>query len=351
MKTDRRQDLRTNELSQQLEQISEYFKKNATWLTGIVVVAAVIVGGTFWYSHYRETRRLDAWAALSKASVPSADATASPFATFDSVIQQNLSPGLTTEALMLTGETAIKKYTGASPATPPATASAPAAEPADWAAKATEAYAEVLAKSPDDLPAAGAAMITLGVLSEDRKEWDKARGWYEKITTDSRFAHFPFHGEAAYRISHLDRWAAPVTFLPPQHTVLEPSAMPPPPPGTTPGGGTSPFTIKPLPGGPPTGAQPTGAVPPGATPPPTTPAPVTPPPTANPPAANPPSGNQPPANPPSANPTPANPPAGAQPTGNPPANPPAGNPPPAAPSGQPQKPAQPAEGNPPANDG
>ena len=52
MRTGRRQELKQNELSQQIEGITEYMKRNAAAMTVIVVVAAVAVGGGFLYKNF-----------------------------------------------------------------------------------------------------------------------------------------------------------------------------------------------------------------------------------------------------------------------------------------------------------
>ena len=345
MKTDRRQELRTNELSQQLEQVSLYVKKNVALLTTIIVAAAVIVGGFFWYVHHREQKRLAAWASLNKAA-EGVEAGSSPFSVFESVIQQDLSPGLTSEALLRMGQTAMDKYTEpAAPAADPTTG-VPAGNPAEWAAKAKEAYTQIVTRYPDDVTASGSAMIALGVLCEDRKELDQARRWYKKITEDTRFASTSFTFQAAYRLAHLDRWASPVNFPPPLHTVPEPPssmgstltpemtrilstldpASPRPGPPTGPPSPISPPS--PIgPGAPPTG--PSGAAPPAAVPPKL------------------PGGQSPQPGPGATPPAPAGEGAAPPPAGNPPAT---GEPvtPPAAPATPPAVPATPTAENPPA---
>lgn len=228
MKTDRRQELRTNELSQQIEQVGAYAKKNAAWLTAIIVGATVIVGGSYWYVQHKTKVRLTAWAALSKAGVET-ETGAPSFSAYESVIKQDLSPSLTAEALFQTANTAMSKFIAPEPLAE-AAAKAGSTDSQDWLAKAEEAYSEVLRRSPDDMSATGSAMIALGVLSENRKEPARAREWYKKVLDDQRFVSSAFAELAKNRLAGLDQRASVVDFPPPLHTV----PMPPPSAGMPP---------------------------------------------------------------------------------------------------------------------
>jgi predicted negative regulator of RcsB-dependent stress response len=93
MRTERRQDLRTNELSQHLDAVRDYAKQNAALLTIIVVAAAILVGAGFAYAKWQNDRRMEAW-----DQVEGADATANATKAIDdleAVAAKNLTPGLT----------------------------------------------------------------------------------------------------------------------------------------------------------------------------------------------------------------------------------------------------------------
>jgi hypothetical protein len=320
MRQQRRQNLRTNELSEQLEQMSAYAKRNVVALTATVIVAAGIVGGGWWYIHHRKTRLMEGWATLSLAA-DRAEPGSSPISAYESVAQADMSPGLTAEALLMVGSAALEKLEKLNdPNAAPTDAAA--ADQTDWAAEAERAYAGVIARFPDNTTAVGSAMILTGVVSEDRQDFAKAREWYQKVFDEPRFAHTPFRQQAGYRLEHLDHWKVAVAFAAPLQTVPEPPPAPP-----TAEAPPRPMALQP------TAAQP-GAAPITLTPVPTPPAAV--PPAPVPAAPN-------PGDAPSAAPTGDNP---AQPTGAAPAAP-AGNPPaqpaddaPAQPTGA--APAQPA---------
>ncbi|MBN2561482.1 MAG: hypothetical protein JXQ75_11190 [Phycisphaerae bacterium] len=221
MKTERRQELRTNELSQQIEQIGDYVKENALVLTAVVVVAAIAVGGGFWYVNQQKKHLQDGWATLSKTAAL-ADSGAS-VGVFESVALEDLSPGLTAEALLKVGDAAmasLMKPVGSDADS----ADVGPSDTTDWAAKAEGAYGEVVSRFPDNLTALGKAMILLGVVAEDRNDFEKARTRYKKVVDDKRFAPYPFLEQASYRLENLDSWATPVVFPPPQETVPQPPA-------------------------------------------------------------------------------------------------------------------------------
>ncbi len=216
MKTERRQELRTNELSEQIEQITDYVRRNGLALSAIVLAAAVVFGGYFWYSSHKQAKADEAWATLSRMSRESADAVV--LSQIEAVANQDISPSLTAEALLLLGQTAMQKMVSAAPdATPPA-----AEDVAAWASKAKTAFESIIRRFPTEVTALGTAMMQLGLLHENQAETASAREIYEKIRSDARFEHTPFKEMAEFRLARLDQWAAPVVFPPALMTVPEP---------------------------------------------------------------------------------------------------------------------------------
>jgi hypothetical protein len=223
MKTERRQELRTNELSQQLEEIGEYAKRNAVPLTVAVIAAAVLVGGGFTYAKWQHDRRMEAWDTIDNPAA--ATDPARVISDCEAVAKENLTPELTVAALLRVAATSMHqillpdtgKKEGGDVALP--------AETTEYTEKAQRVYTEIVDRFATDVTAAGQAMIGLGVLAEDRGDMEQARSWYQKVIDDSRYADTPFHKEANYRLSGLQRWSAPVNFPPPQMTVPIPEGM------------------------------------------------------------------------------------------------------------------------------
>jgi len=213
MKATRRQELRTNELSQ----IGDYAKQNATKLVVTFAVIAVVLVGGYWFIHHQEQRVLDGWATLSRAAAL-ADSDSS-LGSLESVVQENLSPALTTEALLKIGDTAMVKLI--SPVDNDGLTDV-STDTTEWSAKAVQAYTEVVTRFPTDTTASGKAMIMLGVLAENQGDTEKARGWYEKIVSNKQYADTPFFVQATYRLDNLAQWSTPVVFAAPMDTVPQP---------------------------------------------------------------------------------------------------------------------------------
>src|SRR5882672_5049823 len=107
MKTARRQELRTNELSVQIDQISETVKQNYTSIITIVVGVAVVVGGIYWYFSSSRNRLMEGWATLSvRGDKPDPERDISKY---EDVIAQSLDPKLNAAAWLKIGETAMSQ--------------------------------------------------------------------------------------------------------------------------------------------------------------------------------------------------------------------------------------------------
>jgi hypothetical protein len=264
MKTARRQELRTNELAQQIDQVRVYVRQNMTVITTVVVAAAVVAGAVFWYVRHRESRLMDGWFRLGQRAALTDQG--SPIDQLKSVAQEGIDPQLTIQAWLKIGETALGQIMR-----PPKVDAAPATPAQDWPQVAEEAFNKVISSGTASAPALGQAMIALGVLAENRGDAAKAREWYEKASKDDRFAQLPIREQASYRLAGLDRWSRPVEFAPP----------PPPPP--MPDASTQPalvVTTRPVdavlsPASAPAGEIPALPAPPAATPP-ATPSPAAP---------------------------------------------------------------------------
>ncbi len=222
MKTERRQDLRTNELSEQLADIGEYVKRNAIVLTIVVVAAAVLVIGGLAYARSQRNLLTDAWNHLNRADASTDVATLVERS--QSVAEQNVDRTLTETALLNVSALCLREDALSSPDGPADAATpAPTGSTIDWAKTAKEAASQVVERFPDDPVAAGQAMLTLGILAENQGDFEQARSWYQKMLQDERIASLPLHRQAQYRMAGIERWSIPVEFPPPLMTVPLPS--------------------------------------------------------------------------------------------------------------------------------
>ncbi len=221
MKTERRQDLRTNELSTQLDEAGQYIKKNAVTLTIAVIAVVAVTAGGFAYHNSQENRRSDAWNAIDNF-----DPTIEPaeiIAQAEGVVAEDISPEITVAALLRIGDTAMQEY--ASPTLSEGGSDvAGLSSGVDWIKKAETAYTRIVNDFASQEIAAGNAMIALGVLAENRSDTEGARKWYDQVLKNEQLAELPLLKQAQYRLAGLDSWSAPIVFPPPM-------ARPEPDPG------------------------------------------------------------------------------------------------------------------------
>jgi len=209
MKTIDRKDLKTNELSQQLDHITVYAKTNALrigiWVGGAIALALVV----FAILNNRANRVAESWAKLgaSEKTEP-----ADQVKEAREVAEANINSGLTTQAWLRVGVISLMQMGPSAQA---------ATTKLDWAKTAEEAFNKVLSVAPNDVTARGQALMSLGILAEDKGDADAAK-FYKQIIDDHRFDGTPFKASAEFRLKGVEGWLKPVTIAP----------APPPPPTT-----------------------------------------------------------------------------------------------------------------------
>lgn len=223
MKTERRRELHTNELSQQIEQLSDYVRQNANRLLAVGSVVIVLVVAVAWYVRSAQAKLMDGWATLSDATLAADPDTA--INRYRSVAGETANADLIIAAWLRIGETAMNRLI--TPATAKEATDSSAAARENWRATAQEAFEKVVQLAgARQANARGQALMMLGVLAEDRGQFEKAREYYQKIIEQKEFAATPLPMQAEYRIAGLARWSEPVTFPPAAITVPSPEAAP-----------------------------------------------------------------------------------------------------------------------------
>jgi len=214
MKTERRHELHTNELAQQIDQVSDYVRKNAIQLLLGGGIALVVVLGGYWFIAGQRAKVMDGWATLSDSSL-AADPSGA-ILRFKEVATTSSDAALVLAAWSRIGEVAMGQIVAGDKAT---------ASTTDWQKTAEEAYTKVAALAGSgDAVARGQAEIVLGVLAENKGDFAAARSHYQKVADADAYKNTPLPHQAKFRLAGLDTWSRPVSFPPAAITVAAPDA-------------------------------------------------------------------------------------------------------------------------------
>lgn len=224
MRSDRRHELQTNELSTQIEKVSETVKQNATLLTAVIGGAIVVIAVGVWFVNQRANAQSDAWSRLGAAGTADAS-TSELLADYEAVAKDNVSPAITRSAYLMIGRTALEKLRQNRD-------QSEAADPdgrKELRSRAEAAFNAVVSNPADDFTALGRALMGLGTIAEDRGEFDKAKSYYEKVKANDKLKATPIADEAEYRLAHMSEWSTMIEFPePPSILLTTPETTPPP---------------------------------------------------------------------------------------------------------------------------
>lgn len=216
MKSERRHELQQDELSVQIEKVSESVKQNATLVTAIVAGVVVIATGSIYFFNQRANAQHEAFGKLSMMDMPSEDVDME-LAQYRQVARDNVSKPITISAWLRLGDRAMEEVF----ANRSETEARDEAAQKKYLDEAEEAFKAVAGIAGNDLTAYGRAVMGLGVVAESRGDFDAAKAQYKKIVDDNRFKHTPLPAEAKYRIENLDKWSNPIEFPLPQVAEIE----------------------------------------------------------------------------------------------------------------------------------
>lgn len=198
MKTERKQELRTNDLGAFLLDANDWTRKYIARIgVGIVIVLVVVL--TLRYSQRSQSQSQEsdilAMAGLSFASV---DAEAS-FATLEDLIRDSKDPDVKMAALVRHGSAALGAAMGTDGFNP------------EFLDRAEQSFKELVKAYPDRTPVIGMALSSLAtieenrfVVSEDVSRKEVARDYLTRLKNDAQFKGTPFQVGAADRLLHLD---------------------------------------------------------------------------------------------------------------------------------------------------
>lgn len=218
MKAQRRHDLKTNTLSEQLAASVDWIKKNTTYFTAGVVLTAVLVGGGWWYRYNKGAVAQQGWLDLAASTFLPAPRTApeEPGERISRLRQLAATHGNGSLAAAawnelgdaLTGQALVQQE------------DEPQQAVGSWeqAAQAYEAAIRAAQDNPE-LTAAGhvgaaIANESLVILAGKTDGFDVAQTHYAAVVDDERLAGSPVQALASKRQTQLGGLREPVVFAP-----------------------------------------------------------------------------------------------------------------------------------------
>lgn len=212
MKTARRHELHTNELSQQIDEMLSYTQQHGWRILTAIVAVVVVVVAIYAFVTSRRGAVENGWAAYMKG--PAGSTTAEQIAFYKDLADQDIEPMLTAASLFRAGQAAlgesIKPTNGDS-------------QRSDLLTQADGFYSQVTSRYSNLIVPASNARLAIGVVFENRGDFAKAKDVYEKLTSDAKLKTYPAGIQAVYRLKNLTAWEPTITFPPP-----------PPPPASAP---------------------------------------------------------------------------------------------------------------------
>jgi len=217
MKTARRHELHTNELSQQIEEMLSYAQQHGWRILTAVVAVVVVVGGIYAFVSSRRNAVSNAWAEYVRG--PAGSSPIEQISFYKDLAAQEVEPMLTAASLFRAGQLALGE------SSKPTNSET---QRSDYAKQADDFYKQVCDRFPELIVPASNARLALGIVLENRGDYGGARGIYEKLANDGRLKEYPAGLQALYRMKNLTGWEPAITFPPP-----------PPPPASAPASGSA----------------------------------------------------------------------------------------------------------------
>ena len=200
MDADKRHELKQNDLAEALRGLADFSdKRNVAWLAAILAIAVIYAG----YKYFSWQARLDqAMIAQRLSAISLQDESMGDKSLNDlrELLSRAKDPG--TKSLIRMKLAQGLELAGKSP---------------DGAPKLAEAEAEYTAivNMPGIADATKApALYRLGLLSETKRDFSKAREYFAKLSEDPRYLGSPFVELAKARLDTLDTLATPIVFEP-----------------------------------------------------------------------------------------------------------------------------------------
>lgn len=200
MKTERRHELKTNELGAFVLEVNDWLRGHAT-LVGVAVVVVVVVVFGATYARRSQTSAQEAtWRTLTQLTFDVVQADSS-FQQVDQLIAETKDPDLRMDALMRKGEGAMSLALLQSGGFHP-----------EFLDQAESAYRTLRDEFPERAPVVGLALSGLATIEECRFVVDNdpahreiAKGYLERLQNDALFKGMPFQTDATQRLLNLEK--------------------------------------------------------------------------------------------------------------------------------------------------
>jgi tetratricopeptide (TPR) repeat protein len=232
MKAQRRHELKTNTLAQQLERLPFTLREHGgKILLAVIAVLLIIVLVNF---RARATREGDLTAAqdlsgarsligelsgMSMSRVRPDDVASQVSESLDSVMRMADDANLKAEALIARGDlnwtlANLNDLSADNPSTTQPSSEGEETSRAERLEAAADAYQRVLSEYPDQTLSVASARFGLAAIAEDRADWDAAKEHYEAIQSNEKIAE-AFHALAKLREERLADIRRPILIASP----------------------------------------------------------------------------------------------------------------------------------------
>ncbi len=194
MKAQRRHELQTNTLVEQMGEIFEYVQSKSQAILVAVVAVVVILGVAWYWQHSAQTRRAEGWQTMLLLLSTSKQQDPAVLEKMEQVAGSYSDPRLKAMAYAQLGKRLVDE---AAVANKPETAKG-------YIERADAAFQAVLSQTPDQVVPAAIARLGLATIAADRGDFAAAKGYYDAVGNDDRLAGTPFPSEAAAAMTALE---------------------------------------------------------------------------------------------------------------------------------------------------
>ncbi len=209
MKTDRRQQLRTNELAQSLADLVEFLRRNSgAVFAGTAAIVLVVGLGIYWYSA-RVAAHYQGWDDFYGSQLMGERSSDARLAAMRTITERYKDPALVAMTWVKLADASLHEATSGTRSPE---------EVQRLFTDAANAYSTILQHYPDQLLAVAGAHFGLAYLAENQGQWDVASRHYQAVIEDARFAEMPYKQEATEALKRLAVIREPIVFAPPPAT-------------------------------------------------------------------------------------------------------------------------------------